>query len=329
MVAAVTVGLLLTALRFRAAAEQPRGQGGHQVEHASSASPSASESLPGITAARREHFRGVGRHRRTTVPPPPGALTTTDASCSTWDHRARAGQGVNIIPGNPNIVHHVIVSPGAGIPGGQSPGTGMPRMPGDGWTCFGAPIEASEVAISTSRDWVGAWPRAVASAMSEDVGIPLEAGTQVVVQMHFNTLTGGGRRHSLVGCDCPRRPGRPRRPSPPCCCPRRWSCPVGWGTPRARCATERRFIDDAKTRFRGDGDGRRPPRPVGGDPIGDTQQCTCSVREPMVIFVRPLATCTCSAGRSPSMSTIRAPRRPSDPRRPGLRLRRPGPARAE
>ena len=99
--------------------------------------------------------------------PTPKAGSTDDYRCFLLDPGLTEPElvsGVNIIPGNPNIVHHVIVS--------QVPASQVARAQaldaadaGDGWTCFGAPgSEASEVAISTSRIGSAPGPRAVASA---------------------------------------------------------------------------------------------------------------------------------------------------------------------
>ena len=99
MVAAVTVGLLLTACGSWAAAEQPRGQ-----EGAPGRAREFRESL-GVgepapdTAARRGHFVELKTPADYRPTPRPGAPTTTDASCSTRDSlRPELVSGVNIIP---------------------------------------------------------------------------------------------------------------------------------------------------------------------------------------------------------------------------------------
>ena len=41
-----------------------------------------------------------------------------------------------------------------------------------------------------NADWVGAWaPGGGERVMADDIGIPLKAGTQLVVQMHYNLST--------------------------------------------------------------------------------------------------------------------------------------------
>ena len=48
-------------------------------------------------------------------------------------------------------------------------------------------------------DWVGAWaPGGGERVMADDIGIPLARGTQLVVQVHYNLLAGGGTDRSTV-----------------------------------------------------------------------------------------------------------------------------------
>ena len=110
-------------------------------------------------------------------------------------HRARAGQAESTSSRQPEHRASRDRLPGAGIPGGQSPGTPMPRMPATGGPALGH-RDRGVGGRTDKSDWVGAGPRAVASARCPRTsGSPLEAaGTQVVVQMHFNTLW-VGRRH--------------------------------------------------------------------------------------------------------------------------------------
>lgn len=62
--------------------------------------------------------------------------------------------------------------------------------PGEGWTCFGG------TGVETGNDlddapWLGAWaPGGGEQVMAEDVGVPLEKGSRVIMQVHYNLLAG-------------------------------------------------------------------------------------------------------------------------------------------
>ena len=286
MVAAVTVGLLLTACGSGPLPSNLAAKEGHQVEHASSASPSASESLPQTPLRAGEHF--VELKTPADYRPTPKAGSTDDYRCFLLDPGLTEPElvsGVNIIPGNPNIVHHVIVS--------QVPASQVARAQaldaadaGDGWTCFGGTGIGGVGGRNLDKsDWVGAWaPGGGERVMSEDVGILLEAGTQVVVQMHFNTLTGGGADTSLVRLRLSPAAGSAKKALNTMLLPAPVELPCRLGHTESPLCDRAAAIDDVKTRF-GETVATADLLHVlcGGDPIGDTQQCTRSVREPMVI----------------------------------------------
>jgi hypothetical protein len=65
--------------------------------------------------------------------------------------------------------------------------------PGEGWTCFG---DAGIPGAGGSVDdvpWLGAWaPGGGERVLADDLGTPLEAGSRVVMQVHYNLLAGTG-----------------------------------------------------------------------------------------------------------------------------------------
>ncbi|MEO7069204.1 MAG: hypothetical protein ABI131_01775 [Nostocoides sp.] len=102
--------------------------------------------------------------------------------------------GVDIVPGNPKVVHHVIVFKvaKADVAGAEAADA---ATPGPGWTCFGD-AGISRGGPGTTLDnapWVGAWaPGGGERVLPHGVGIPLDPGTQIVMQVHYNLLVGTG-----------------------------------------------------------------------------------------------------------------------------------------
>lgn len=83
-------------------------------------------------------------------------------------------------PDQRNIVHHVIAF--ATEPGDVAALEAMDAAePGPGYTCFGDP------GLLTAR-WIGSWaPGGRATLFPAGTGVRLEAGSQVILQVHYNT----------------------------------------------------------------------------------------------------------------------------------------------
>lgn len=101
--------------------------------------------------------------------------------------------GVDVLPGRPELVHHVIlfqVSPEAVATAKAEDA----KAPGEGWTCFGGTgLDGGPGVGLDSAPWLSAWaPGGGESLLEADVGIPLEPGSQVVMQVHYNLLAGKG-----------------------------------------------------------------------------------------------------------------------------------------
>jgi hypothetical protein len=61
---------------------------------------------------------------------------------------------------------------------------------GDGWTCFGG----DELGEGHEASWVGTWaPNGAETVLKQDVGFPMEAGSLVLLQIHYNLLATQGR----------------------------------------------------------------------------------------------------------------------------------------
>lgn len=115
----------------------------------------------------------------------PNDLLTDDYHCTLVDPALAAGQdliGFNIHPGSTATVHHVIlfsVTPDklAAVQAKDAAEAGA------GWTCFGG---TGVDGTPTIGGWV---PGSGATAFPSPTGIHLDAGTQVVMQIHYNLLT--------------------------------------------------------------------------------------------------------------------------------------------
>jgi hypothetical protein len=98
--------------------------------------------------------------------------------------------GSNVLPGNPDVVHHVIlfkISPDAVAEAEKKDaGTEDP-----GWTCFGGTGLAGEFGNLEDANWLAAWaPGGDESRTKDGYGVKLEAGSRIVMQVHYNLLKG-------------------------------------------------------------------------------------------------------------------------------------------
>ncbi len=84
--------------------------------------------------------------------------------------------GSHVVPGNATTVHHMVMY---AVPGGTAAIT-QPLDASGSYDCFGGPGLAQ-------TDLVAAWaPGALPSEFPADVGIPLAAGTALVMQIHYH-----------------------------------------------------------------------------------------------------------------------------------------------
>ncbi|MCA9688666.1 MAG: monooxygenase [Myxococcales bacterium] len=91
--------------------------------------------------------------------------------------------GVEILPGEPRIVHHVIVY---AVSEADVPAyTALDDAdPGAGYTCYGGPGPTN----GTAR-WVGGWvPGQVPVFMPEGVGTQIDPGTNLIMQVHYHPI---------------------------------------------------------------------------------------------------------------------------------------------
>ncbi len=90
--------------------------------------------------------------------------------------------GFKAVPGNDSIVHHVIAylaQPDQAETYRQLDA----NEDGPGYTCFGGPR-------GPSQEWIGGWaPGGEGFDMPEGTGLPIEPGSLVIIQVHYNVLT--------------------------------------------------------------------------------------------------------------------------------------------
>lgn len=137
--------------------------------------------------------------RRTTLrmptaytPSPPTGVGTDDYRCFLLDPELDKDAyltGTNVLPGNPDVVHHVILF--------RVPPSRVQRArqldaaeDGEGWTCFGGP-GIDDFANVDDAPWLGAWaPGGREAVHRAGYGVRLSRGSQIVMQVHYNLLAG-------------------------------------------------------------------------------------------------------------------------------------------
>lgn len=93
--------------------------------------------------------------------------------------------GYDIRPGNPAIVHHVIAYL---VPPDQVAAHAAldEAEEGEGWTCFGG----TGAGADEDAEWLGGWaPGGTNGDLPNGTGISVEPGSQVVLQVHYNTAS--------------------------------------------------------------------------------------------------------------------------------------------
>lgn len=127
------------------------------------------------------------------TPKAPTAPGTDDYRCFLLDPRVTSKSvltGIDVLPGNPDIVHHVILFrvPPARVALAEEQDR---QQPGQGWTCFGGTGVDSQGATLDSAPWLGAWaPGGGESLLAPDLGMPLAPGSRIIMQVHYNLLAG-------------------------------------------------------------------------------------------------------------------------------------------
>ena len=129
---------------------------------------------------------------------------TDDYRCFLVDPKRTADGFVTsarIQPGQPKIVHHVILFRVAAAQVGAAKRLDADDA-GAGWSCFGgtglpAGDGAGVADALNNANWVAAWaPGWGGNRLPEGTGVSLPAGSQIVMQVHYNLLNGRAPDHS-------------------------------------------------------------------------------------------------------------------------------------
>ncbi len=100
--------------------------------------------------------------------------------------------GTNVLPGNPDVVHHVILFR---VPPDQvDEAQRLDNADQDeGWTCFGGSGVAGEVDQLNDAPWLGAWaPGGSETKTPDGYGVDLPRGSRIIMQVHYNLLADVG-----------------------------------------------------------------------------------------------------------------------------------------
>jgi hypothetical protein len=166
-----------------------RDSAGPSGAHASSSTER--DRPPRIPLRRGERIVDV-RMPSAYTPSAPGR-GTDDYRCFLLDPRITADSfvtGVDVAPGDDEVVHHVILFR---VPPEQVAAARRvdARSPGQGWTCFGGSGLDQIGGGLDDAPWLGAWaPGSGERVLADDIGIPLQAGSRIVMQVHYNLLAG-------------------------------------------------------------------------------------------------------------------------------------------
>jgi hypothetical protein len=133
--------------------------------------------------------------------------TTDDYRCFLLDPKLTDDAYVTsarVVPGAASVVHHVILFR-AGAASRSEAAALDARSSGLGWSCFGGTgLTGSPQELRSQLDdapWVAAWaPGWGAGRLPDGVGVPLQKGSLIVMQVHYNLLNGRrtDRSHAVL-----------------------------------------------------------------------------------------------------------------------------------
>ena len=154
----------------------------------------ARKPLPPTTTAVRDGERVVEVGLPTAYTPSAQPGTTDDYRCFVLDPKLAENVSVTsarIDPGASRVVHHVILFR---VPPAQRAEASRLDAAdrGPGWTCFGGTGLSGGASQSLNdADWIAAWaPGGEGGRLPDGTGVPLEAGSEIVMQVHYNLLNG-------------------------------------------------------------------------------------------------------------------------------------------
>ncbi len=247
-------------------------------------SPEASASPVARTPLRDGERRVKVRMPATYTPSPPTGKGTDDYRCFLLDPKITQDSfvtGFDVLPGNPDIVHHVIlfrVTPDVVAQAERKDAA----TPGDGWTCFGMSGLSAHSSIDDAQ-WLGAWaPGGAEQVYGEGLGEPFAAGSRIVMQVHYNLLDGTAPDRSAAELRLSSDPETEPLFTQLIPAPVELPCRPGKSGPLCQRAAA---LADVKERF-GDGPGATADLLhllCGGAPAGPVQSCTRPVERAQTV----------------------------------------------
>jgi hypothetical protein len=164
--------------------------------------PAAAESHAAHAAPKPGRLKPlrVGERRRTLTmpaaytPSAPTGVGTDDYRCFLLDPQLKRDSwltGTNVLPGNPDVVHHVILFrvPPEDVAKAEAKDAETPDD--QGWTCFGGTALEGEFAQLDDAPWLGAWAPGGDEVVTRDgYGTDLPKGSRIIMQVHYNLLAG-------------------------------------------------------------------------------------------------------------------------------------------
>ena len=171
------------------------------------ASGSVHDPAEASASARRVPLRAgerreVVRMPAAYTPSAPTGVGTDDYRCFLLDPGVTEDSyvtGFDVLPGNRKVVHHVILFrvPADKVAAARAKDA---ATPGEGWTCFGGSGIGGDPGGGAPGDggnplddapWLGAWaPGGSEQVYAKGFGAPLDRGSRIVMQVHYNLLEG-------------------------------------------------------------------------------------------------------------------------------------------
>ena len=189
--------------------------------------------------------------------------------------------GFNVLPGNPDVVHHVILFrvPPENVKQAEAKDA---ETPGEGWTCFGTSGLSNDGSIDDAP-WLGAWaPGGSEQLYGKGLGEEFPAGSRIVMQVHYNLLAGAEPDTSAAELRLSQNPRT--KPLQTLLLPAPVELPCRTGHTGSLC-DRAAALKDVQARF-GQGPGSTANYLhllCGGAPPGPVQGCTREVTSPETI----------------------------------------------
>ena len=193
--ASISLGFALTALTACGPADEGQPDAAPSSTPGGATAPADDHA---VTPAKKVPLR-TGEHRMSLTmpeaytPSAPNGIGTDDYRCFLLDPhltKPRYLTGTNVLPGNPTVVHHVIlfkVTPDQVAEAQMKDDVSS----GEGWTCFGGTGLRGDFSNVDDANWLGAWaPGGKESVTRPGYGVELEPGSRIIMQVHYNLLAG-------------------------------------------------------------------------------------------------------------------------------------------